>query len=107
MDAKLKADWVKALRSGEYKQARGTLQDETGALCCLGVLCKVAGMPIRDDGRGVVGADDSNNFAMYKPILALVGGHAKSGSLSSRNDGTCEHRRHTFPEIADYIEANL
>lgn len=30
--------WVKALRSGEYKQTIGTLQDDKG-YCCLGVAC--------------------------------------------------------------------
>lgn len=32
--------WVKALRSGRYKQAKGSLQHEDG-YCCLGVACKV------------------------------------------------------------------
>lgn len=30
--------WVKALRSGEYKQTQSQLHDDTG-FCCLGVLC--------------------------------------------------------------------
>jgi len=32
--------WVKALRSGKYKQTRGVLQDQDG-YCCLGVACEV------------------------------------------------------------------
>ena len=32
--------WITALRSGEYKQTKNTLQDENG-YCCLGVACKV------------------------------------------------------------------
>ena len=32
--------WVKALRSGEFKQTQYSLQDEKG-YCCLGVACKV------------------------------------------------------------------
>ena len=32
--------WIKALRSGKYKQTTGTLQDDQG-YCCLGVACKV------------------------------------------------------------------
>lgn len=107
MDAKLKAGWVKALRSGEYRQAQGLLMDKTGALCCLGVLCKVAGLEIRPDGKGVVGADESTNTAMYEPIFGILGGHAQSCPLSTRNDGASGFHRHTFPEIADYIEANL
>jgi hypothetical protein len=33
--------WVKALRSGEYKQTIGRLRDKSG-FCCLGVLCDLA-----------------------------------------------------------------
>lgn len=32
--------WIEALRSGNYRQTRGTLQDSNG-YCCLGVACKV------------------------------------------------------------------
>ena len=32
--------WVKALRSGKYKQTRGQLRGKRG-YCCLGVLCDV------------------------------------------------------------------
>lgn len=31
--------WIDALRSGEYKQTTGELQDDNG-FCCLGVACK-------------------------------------------------------------------
>jgi hypothetical protein len=46
MDPKLKAAWVKALRSGNYKQGQNKLYaNEPGAnrasYCCLGVLCRV------------------------------------------------------------------
>ncbi len=36
--------WVKALRSGKYKQGQGLLETLDGKNCCLGVLCKVAGI---------------------------------------------------------------
>lgn len=37
MKAGLKAKWIKALRSGEFKQTTGHLKDTHG-FCCLGVL---------------------------------------------------------------------
>jgi hypothetical protein len=40
MNKKVKKLWVDALTSGEYKQTKGTLKDETG-FCCLGVLCDI------------------------------------------------------------------
>ena len=44
MNPRIKAEWLDALRSGEYKQANGALHEidpATGAasFCCLGVLC--------------------------------------------------------------------
>jgi len=43
MEYKLMKKWVKALRSGKYKQGtRGNLfNEETEEYCCLGVLCKI------------------------------------------------------------------
>jgi len=38
MNNDVKAKWIKALRSGKYKQTQGTLKDKHG-FCCMGVLC--------------------------------------------------------------------
>lgn len=42
MNPKVKALWLDALRSGEYKQGSGRLQTSDGKFCCLGVLCDLA-----------------------------------------------------------------
>lgn len=42
MDPALKAEWVGALRSGEYTQGTGRLRNDEGGRCCLGVLCDIA-----------------------------------------------------------------
>lgn len=45
MNPDVKARWLAALRSGEYRQGAGRLrrQDVDGAVhCCLGVLCELA-----------------------------------------------------------------
>jgi hypothetical protein len=39
MKADIKAKWLKALRSGKYKQGKERLQTTAGRFCCLGVLC--------------------------------------------------------------------
>ena len=45
MDAKLKAKWVRALRSGKYKQALGRLHyAQPNAFCCMGVLGEQLGI---------------------------------------------------------------
>lgn len=38
MNKKIKKLWVKALRSGKYKQGKGQLRTKN-SFCCLGVLC--------------------------------------------------------------------
>lgn len=41
MDKRVKKLWVKALKSGKYKQGQGYLATDDGH-CCLGVLCDLA-----------------------------------------------------------------
>lgn len=43
MNPEVKQKWVRALRSGEYNQTQGALQDRKG-FCCLGVLCDISGL---------------------------------------------------------------
>lgn len=40
----LQSNWLKALRSGKFKQGVGFLKDAMGGYCCLGILCEVAGL---------------------------------------------------------------
>ena len=42
MKPEIQAEWVAALRSGEYKQGTGVLRSEANEFCCLGVLCDLA-----------------------------------------------------------------
>lgn len=43
MNAEIKAQWVAALRSGEYRQGEGMLHHvRDDNYCCLGVLCDLA-----------------------------------------------------------------
>jgi hypothetical protein len=114
----LKAKWLEALRSGKYQQAKGVLRDRTGAMCCLGVLCDV----IRPDGwevdheiwRWREDATD-NGHVQYLPVRLrtrfgfneMRDGNSIESVLANRNDGTSGYKRHTFAEIADFIEANV
>jgi hypothetical protein len=41
MDKKLKSRWLRALRSGKYKQAKRVLRRDETHYCCLGVLCTI------------------------------------------------------------------
>lgn len=92
MDQKIKKEWVKALRSGEYKQGRGRLKcgDE---YCCLGVLGRVIKIDENDLCRGMLDVKE-----MCKIGLSAW----DAGYLAQAND---EGR--SFAKIADYIEETL
>ncbi len=41
MNPEIKKEWVKALKSGKYKQGRRELKTKESEYCCLGVLCEL------------------------------------------------------------------
>lgn len=123
LDPAVKADWVSALRSGEYSQAHGALQ-KGGGFCCLGVLCEVAvkaGIPL-EIGRACDCGDDDcdgvsvtyNDSDAYPPEVVqdwagmnqldpyVIDKEGDRRTLSALNDGGS-----TFAEIADLIEEQL
>ena len=97
MDAELKAKWVNALRSGDYRQAKGALK-YAGGFCCLGVLCDLQGA-------------NFDNIKQQFGTLSLC--HSPSDFLGTVPDGirtkVAEMNDYgaSFLEIADYIETNL
>lgn len=99
MDQKIKSDWVQALRSGEYKQCKGTLHDGDG-YCCLGVLLKVAG--VEPDHPHTLTLAQEKRFGLAgNPVDSIA------TRLESMNDGLQGFKQHTFAEIADWIDQNL
>ena len=54
MNKQIKARWVRALRSGKYKQGKEALHQD-GQYCCLGVLCDISGVGKWEVCRHVVG----------------------------------------------------
>jgi len=103
MDAKLKAKWVKALRSGKFEKTTSQLKDGD-AYCCLGVLCVVGGLPI-DPSRqnSIKGRSDEG----YNPLKTFGLTETAIEELYSRNDGIGFAKPHSFRQVADYIEKNL
>lgn len=100
--------WVKALRSGKYKQTQESLQDEIG-YCCLGVLCDVyerktgKTLPRNEDGELVGSALDNERKVVRKwaGLITTQGVfYSSTNSLVDMND-----RGMTFKEIADVIES--
>jgi len=108
LPSKFKAKWLKALRSGDYKQTKGELVSD-GRYCCLGVACKVAGF-----------SDDY--ICLDSTMMSLRGNESKGLRVTNSIPRTLyEFDSHTdvklmgmndsegksFKEIAKWIEENL
>jgi hypothetical protein len=114
MPKKLKAEWIKALRSGEYKQTKEVLCNNEGGFCCLGVLehivldgeveakndifleqptvsfWKYAGIKLDKDDRNKVAKDIDTQVE----------------TLMYMNDGTYGDKK-TFKQISVWIDENI
>ena len=106
--------WIKALRSGEFKQTKGILHDIDG-FCCLGVACKVLipehkqKMRIENGKKYLAGAIPSHERQPNAPKWLtrispyFLNNYFLNGnlrSLTALNDDA----KFTFPQIADAVE---
>lgn len=115
MREEIKAKWVAALRSGEYKQGIGRLRydtDDGTSYCCLGVLCDLA----EKEGITRLHLGEEESYAHYDddadllpPSVMRWAGLDDSDTeirgyeLTYYNDES----QFSFNEIADLIEENL
>lgn len=121
MDSKVAGIWTTALRSGEYDQTQGTLQDATTGQCCgLGVLCmeavKAGIIPapvIDEDGRVMFGdKEDTSSCALptavvewaglFNSVAEFVGGPFECQAVVTLNDAY----GYDFQEIANILDKN-
>lgn len=101
--------WVKALRSGEYKQGLSCLHNvDENSYCCMGVLCEVYDKEVHSLLRekiysNIIGAtiETFDKSASVFPQVVLEWSRAnnfmKFITLNDRD-------KKSFSEIADYIE---
>lgn len=98
MTAEMKSYWVKALRSGVFKQGVGQLcerfKDGTLKHCCLGVANAI--FDLQQNDRRATLQDHVAEAMLVIPADIQV-------QLYKLNDE--DHK--TFAEIADFIEANI
>lgn len=125
MKVKYKKRWLKALRSGEYSQTTGSLTDDEGAFCCLGVLCDILKDEVDDleiDSRFALPPVKVWKLVLKKESLEILGDDLslmdEGGNweeeqlplsvtpLVVRNDGSgaYEGRPQSFKRIANLIE---
>jgi len=103
MNRELRNKWIEALRSGEYKQGQNMLvvaEEGVEKHCCLGVLCKVLGLPDARIGRYATLLAFQDGFESDNLDIGLP--RDEREYLANMNDDG-----HTFWQIADYVEKNL
>lgn len=132
MDARIKALWTDALRSGRFTQGRGTLKtididrmtdspEPFPRHCCLGVLCEVLVSADRrppdvsidiapDEIRvGVLTGPNTDyytsTFGDFPGLFGLRRGDVHN--LMSMNDGHDDQVQRSFAEIADWIDSHI
>lgn len=121
MNKRIKKLWVKALRSGEYKQTTGRLRRNRGknqaSFCCLGVLCNLHAQAhpeiaaAQTDKRLYMGKSElpPEEVMLWAgiegtdPVVVIGRGlYEHPVRLSTLNDSG-----HSFEEIAELIERQL
>jgi hypothetical protein len=102
MDAELKAKWVKALRSGEYKQGTSHLKTE-GRYCCLGVLAECAGVAWDMKGNPMMNGESIRSYGSEH----LTDGFAGLSDVIQARLANLNDEGASFRVIADHIERNL
>lgn len=109
LNREFKTKWVKALRSGRYKQTHGVLVDSVGRRCCLGVGCAVLGLrktrggAYRDDSVRGTSSFNGMTFPTPRQLKAMGLSRVTARRLGELNDNDGL----SFSEIADYIERRL
>lgn len=117
MTPELKAAWIAALRSGEYKQGHEYLH-QGEQFCCLGVLCEVAGGSwTQEEDPSIFSSFGRTEFLFLEELESFGLSYGEQTACYSLNDGTInenearewgvERRPHSFDEIADWIERNI
>jgi hypothetical protein len=110
MPKDLKDKWVKALRSGEYKQGRGTLYTpSTKSFCCLGVLehiCLNGEVETYEYGNGLKQFKGMPSVQFYD-AHGISGRDATEARLTQMNDGTEDKKPKSFKAIARFIDKHV
>jgi hypothetical protein len=114
MNSQVKMKWVKALRSGKYKQGFGTMRDHNDNFCVLGVLCNIHAQEHPEIAkketykRSYLGSSGAlpkqvQKWAGFQSDSPKIGTGLYSKTLIHLNDS----RRMSFKELAAVIEFTL
>lgn len=120
MKLRVKQQWLRALRSGRYKQGQNRLRTQDDKFCCLGVLCDIYNKGLKrsqwkktvEDQEWAFGKEESSlppavqrwaGLTSDDPTINDTAKEGCSNAASSCNDNL----RYSFKRIASLIEKNL
>lgn len=101
--------WVKALRSGDYKQGRGKLR-HNGNFCCLGVLCNLHAQahPKIAAQQGRANWYMGENTELPSEVMYWAGMNDASGYFDNKTKDSLidlnDAEGYSFVQIADVID---
>lgn len=115
MKKNIATKWMKALRSGKYRQGKNYLANAKGEYCCLGVLCDLA------EKEGVVTSTKNRRpvyeviqygeeiYFLPEKVMEWAGIKHQCGEYSTGHQHLAGHNDNgnTFKQIADIIEAHV
>jgi hypothetical protein len=113
MKERVKNKWVKALRSGEYKQGHNRLltvdYNSDESFCCLGVLCEIHAQETGGYWKDGVGTWEYSNKSDILPdsVREWSGVRDANGRAAGLNRSLAfinDSGQHDFNQIADVIE---
>ena len=105
MKPEIKAQWLTALRSGDYQQGQGYLR-QGDQYCCLGVLCDLYGKAVGPEWKAGLGGV----YVMHGRETALpfkVQEWARIASPNPLDLAAMNDSGSTFEELANIIEEGL
>ena len=102
LPVKFKTEWVNALRSGKYKQAQRTLNDQTNdSYCCLGVAGKVCGLSDSQLHGYYLDGNLTTVAPKHKTGLKVL---VETDELQTKFAHFNDDAKRSFDWIASYIE---
>lgn len=104
-------EWVKALRSGDYKQGIHSLHNLDDSFCCLGVLCDLAveaGVARESKSGKEIGYEADGFYASLLPpsVAKWAGLRTRQGNSFAHSLVYLNDDGRPFTEIADVIESD-
>jgi hypothetical protein len=79
--------WVKALRSGKYKQGHDRLGNADQGYCCLGLLCHITGTSFNAEDKELTDAQ-RETLGIATPCARIEGYGGRTTNLAALNDGS-------------------